>query len=183
LVRCKYKKESKTLNFYQIQSKLNLNNIFKSYLGYCDLEGLCNSSNYFERLRKKLFSMSQQLSLPTFFVTFTSTKRLWVPLSKVLHTLHASKLNLPNKIKDLQFVHVTKLRRIDLVTCARYYHHKTFCFCKLITKDHYLFGYISNFFSPLNSKIVGTNMTSGLLWIKKMHLCMECTQMKKLNDL
>jgi hypothetical protein len=123
------------------------------------LEGLRNSPNYFERLRKKLFSMIQQLNLPMFFVTFTSTKRLWDPFIKTLHTLHVSKLNLPNKIEDLQFVHIAKLIQIDLVTCARYYNHKASCFCKLLTKDHYLFEHFFDFFSSLNSKIMGTNMT------------------------
>jgi hypothetical protein len=72
----------------------------KPYLGYCDLESLCNLPDYFERLRKKLFVMIQQLGPPTIIVTFTSAKRLWDPLIKVLHTLHVSKLNLLNKIED-----------------------------------------------------------------------------------
>jgi hypothetical protein len=38
------------LKVHQTQDKPNIDNIFKSYLGYCDLEGLCNSTNYFERL-------------------------------------------------------------------------------------------------------------------------------------
>jgi hypothetical protein len=54
--------------------------------------------------------MIQQLGLTTFFVTFTFIDRLWDPLINTLHTLHASKLNLSNKIKDLQFVHIAKLR-------------------------------------------------------------------------
>jgi len=33
--------------------------------------------------------------------TFTSTKRLWDPFIKTLHTLHALKLNISNKIEDL----------------------------------------------------------------------------------
>jgi hypothetical protein len=66
----------RTLKAYQIWDKPNSNDIFKSYLGYHDLEGLHNSPNYFERLWKKLFVMIQQLGPPTFFVTFTSTKRL-----------------------------------------------------------------------------------------------------------
>jgi hypothetical protein len=53
--------------------------------------------------------MIQQLGPPTFFVTFTSAERLWDPFIKVLHTLHASKLNLPNKIEDLQPVHIAEL--------------------------------------------------------------------------
>jgi len=66
----------RTIKVYQIRNKLNLNNIFKSYLGYCDMKGLRNSLNYFERLRKKLFIMIRQFGLLTFFVTFTSVKRL-----------------------------------------------------------------------------------------------------------
>ncbi len=64
--------------------------------------------------------MIKQLGHLTFFITFTSTKRLCDPLIKVLHTLHVLKLNLPNKIEDLQFIHITKLIQSDLVTCARY---------------------------------------------------------------
>jgi hypothetical protein len=45
--------------------------------------------------------MIQQLGLPTIFVTFTFAKKLWDLLIKTLHTLHASRLNLPNKIEDL----------------------------------------------------------------------------------
>jgi hypothetical protein len=47
----------RTLKAYQVQNKPNLNNIFKSYLACHDLEGLCNSPNYFERLLKILFAM------------------------------------------------------------------------------------------------------------------------------
>jgi hypothetical protein len=36
-----------------------------------------------------------------FFVTFTSIEILWDSLIKVLHTLHVSSLNPPNKIEDL----------------------------------------------------------------------------------
>jgi len=46
----------RTLKAYQVWDKPNLNNIFKSYLGYCDLEGLCNSFDYFERLWKKIYN-------------------------------------------------------------------------------------------------------------------------------
>jgi len=44
--------------------------------------------------------MIQQLGPPT-FLSFTFDERLWDPLIKVLHTLHVSKLNLLNKIKNL----------------------------------------------------------------------------------
>ncbi len=49
---CEYEKGKlcgRTLQAYQIWNKQNLDNIFKSYLNYCDLENLFNSPNYFER--------------------------------------------------------------------------------------------------------------------------------------
>jgi hypothetical protein len=44
----------RTFKTYQIRNKSNLNNIFKSYLGYCDLEGLHKSPNYFKKLPKTI---------------------------------------------------------------------------------------------------------------------------------
>jgi hypothetical protein len=82
--------------------------------------------------------MIQQLGPLTFFVIFTFVERLWDPFIKTLHTLYASNLNLPNKIEDLQSIHILELIRIDLVTCARYYNHITSYFHKLITKDLFL---------------------------------------------
>jgi hypothetical protein len=38
------------LKTFQVQDKPNLDNIFKPYLGYHDLQGLSNSPNYFEKL-------------------------------------------------------------------------------------------------------------------------------------
>jgi hypothetical protein len=80
--------------------------------------------------------------------------------------LHASRLNLPNKIKNLQFVHIVELIRIDFFTCARYYDHGTFFFHKLITKDHSLFGYIfgKKFIAEFQNH--GSEHDHGLLWIK-----------------
>ncbi len=62
-----------------------------------------------ESFLKYIFVIIKQLSPSTFFVTFISAKRLWDPLIKTLHTLHVLKLNLPNKIEDLQSFHITKL--------------------------------------------------------------------------
>jgi len=124
LVGCGYKKKTlcgRTLKAYQVLNKPNLNNIFKSYLGCHDLEGLCNSPKYSERLRKILFAMIWQLYPSTFFVTFTCTKD---PLIKVLHTLHVSRLNLPNKIKNLRSVHITKLIQINSITCKVFFNGK-----------------------------------------------------------
>jgi len=92
----------RTLKASQVRDNPNLNNIFKSYIDYHDLQCLCNSLDYFERLQKNLCRMIRQLGPSTFFVTFTSVERLWDPLIKTLHTLlHVLKLNLLNKIEDV----------------------------------------------------------------------------------
>jgi hypothetical protein len=71
-----------------------------------------------------LFAMIQQRGPSTFFVTFTSIEIMWDPFIKVFHTLHATRLNLPNKIEDLQSFHITKLVQTNVFTSARYYDHK-----------------------------------------------------------
>jgi hypothetical protein len=103
----------------------------------------------------------------TIFFTFTSIERLWDPFIKVLHTLHGSKLNLPHKIKNLQFIHKTKLIWINLVTCAIYCNHKAFSFHKLITKYYYPFGHInSKIYFVIEFENHESEHDHGLLWIK-----------------
>jgi hypothetical protein len=47
----------RTLKTYQIRNKPNLNNIFKSYLSYYDLEGVHNAPNYLKKCGKNSFAM------------------------------------------------------------------------------------------------------------------------------
>ncbi len=103
----KRKLNGRSLKASEVRNKPNLDKIFKTYLGYHDLKMLCTSPNYLENLRKVLFTMRRQIGPPTFFVTFTFAKRLWDTLIKALHTLHEKKLNLPNKIEDLQSINIT----------------------------------------------------------------------------
>ncbi len=78
------KVNGRSLKASQVRDKPNLDKIFKSYLKYCDLEMLRISPNYLENLQNNLFAMIRQIGPPTFFVTFTSTKRLWDPFKKNL---------------------------------------------------------------------------------------------------
>jgi len=67
-----------------------------------------------------------------------------------------------------------KLIRIDPITCVKHYDHSTSCFRKVITKDHYFLGNISNFLFITEFQNHGRKHDHGLLWIKnapmyKMH--------------
>jgi hypothetical protein len=116
-------------NFTSMRST-NLDNILKSYLGYHDLQGLRNSFDYKRIYLQWLGNLVSQ----HFFVVFTFAERLWDLVIKALHALHSSKLNLSNKIKNLQLFHITELTLNDVMTCAKYYGYKTFFPHKLMTK-------------------------------------------------
>jgi hypothetical protein len=155
-----------------------LDNILKSYIGYHDLECLSNSPNYF-KLQKYIFAMIQQLGFLTSFITFNFAKTLWDHFIKALHTFHARKLNIPNKLKNLQSIHIVGLLWIDHVICARYYEHKTYS-TNLYQR---IISFWIHFFSlSQDSKIMIVNITMGFYGLK-MHLCMESKQVKKLNNL
>jgi hypothetical protein len=130
----KRKLNGRSSKAFDVWDKPNLGKISKSYLGYHDFKRLCTSLDYLESLQV-FFVMIKYIGLPTFFIIFTSTKRLWDLVIKTLETLHVKRLNLPNKIENLQSIHVTKFIYNDFITCVRYYDHKKSCFCTLFNKD------------------------------------------------
>jgi hypothetical protein len=78
--------------------------------------------------------MIKQLDLPTFFITFTFVKRLGEPIIKALYTFHVKKLNLSNKMKHLEYVHIKNLIHKNSIMCSKYYDHETSCFHTLFNK-------------------------------------------------
>jgi hypothetical protein len=82
--------------------------------------------------------MIRQLDPLTFLITFTFVKRLGQPIVKALYTLHVKKLNLLNKMKHLEHVHIKKLIHINPITRSKYYDHKHLVFTHYSTKA--LFG-------------------------------------------
>jgi hypothetical protein len=91
---------------------------------------------------------------------------LWDPFIKALNTLHVKKLNLPNKIEDLQSINITKLIHNDPITCARYYDHKTSCFHTLFNKDPSICGQVCDLCFVTKFQNHGSEHDHGLLWIK-----------------
>ncbi len=64
--------------------------------------------------------------------------------------------------KTFLFIYIVELIKNDWVTCARYYNHKTLSFQKIMTKDHFIFGFISFLMKFQNH---GSEYDHGLLWI------------------
>jgi hypothetical protein len=85
---------------------------------------------------------------------------------KFLHTLHALRLNLPNKIENFQSIRITELIWIDLVTCAKYYDQiKHFVFSNLSQKTIIFLGIFFIFFVT-EFQNCGSEHDYELLWIK-----------------
>jgi hypothetical protein len=122
--------------------------------------------------------MIRQLDSLTILITFTFVKRLGEPFIKASYTLHVKKLNLQNKMKHLEFVHIKKLIQIDPITCSKYYEHKTFCFHTLFKKNPFFWAQIYDSFlsETLKTKIV--NMTMAFYGLN-VHPYMELIEMKK----
>jgi len=102
--------------------------------------------------------MIKQLDLPTFFITFTFVKRLGEPIIKALYTFHVKKLNLSNKMKHLEYVHIKNLIHKNSITCSKYYDHETSCFHTLFNKALF-FGTNVQFVFVIDFEIVVMNMT------------------------
>jgi hypothetical protein len=109
--------------------------------------------------------MIRQLDPPTFLITFTFVKRLNEPIIKVLYTLHVKKLNLSNKMKHLEHVHIKKLIHVNPITCSKYYDHETSCFHTLFNKVPFL-GINVQFVFVIDFENHGNEHDHGLLWIK-----------------
>jgi hypothetical protein len=73
-------------------NKPNLDVILHFDLGYMDLLGLHTSFDYLNQLGKYVFVMIQQLSSPTFFVTFTNVESKLHLLLKCLYDLNSKKI-------------------------------------------------------------------------------------------
>jgi hypothetical protein len=84
--------------------------------------------------------MIKELDFPTFLIIFTFVKRLSEPIIKTLYTLHVKKLNLQNKMKHIEFVHIKKLIHNNPITCSKYYDHKMSYFHTLFNKDPFFRG-------------------------------------------
>jgi len=54
----------------------------------------------------------------------------------------------------------------DLITCARYYDHKTSCFHTLFNKDPSIFGQVCDLCFVIEFQNYGSEHDHGLLWIK-----------------
>jgi hypothetical protein len=90
--------------------------------------------------------MNKQLSLPTFFETFTTCVNNWSILMKTLKKLYDQYIGEILGITKDDSLSIKELVRDDLVTCAHYYEHRMNNFHKLIQNINLIFGKVKDFF-------------------------------------
>jgi hypothetical protein len=148
-----------------VKYKLNLEKILKSDIGYIDFKNIRTSLDYLQQNKKTIFSMIQQLGLPTFFITFTSVDHCWDPLVAIVSDLHRNKKR-KKQTDTLENNHIDYLIRKDPVTCTRYYRDKINALRQLICHDEMFFGKISYYFFVTEFQNRGNEHDHALLWIK-----------------
>lgn len=79
---CKLK--DKVVTVFEVLSDDSLNKILKLIEGYKVLRSLRGSQSYWERAKKDIFAMIQQLEIPTRFCSFSSAETIWLPLLQLL---------------------------------------------------------------------------------------------------
>ena len=92
--------KGKKIKTKEVKSKANLEKILRTPIAYRCLKAIRTSPDYYENMKKYIFSMIRQLGPPTFFVTFTSAEHLWIPLCIALQQVtENNKKNAPNSLQ------------------------------------------------------------------------------------
>ncbi len=105
-----------------VSTKLNLNKILKSNLGYKKSNLIRTFPNYLDHLRKDVFTMIKQLGPLTLFVIFTTSVNNLLIFVKTLKELYDQYIGEKLGIKKDDSLSIRELVRNDLVTCAHYEH-------------------------------------------------------------
>jgi len=155
----------RTLTTPQIVEEPNLDKILQSYIGFCDLKRLRTSLDYSQGLRKKLFVMIRQLGPLTFFYYIDKCTTFMDPLLRTLYELNANALKLLD-FHSLESIHTTKLIRLDPMTCALYYNHRSAAFRKLIRKEASIIREVIDVFSVIEFQERGSEHDHAIIWIK-----------------
>lgn len=83
--KCKLKGKNITVN--EVLCEESIDKIIRHDEGYRVLRTLRGSPPYWERTKKDIFAMIRQLSIPTWFCSFSAAETKWKPLLRVLAKL------------------------------------------------------------------------------------------------
>ena len=131
--------------------------------GYEPLRGIRGTPPYWMNVQKDLFAMIRQLSIPTFFCSFSSADLRWPEmLNSILKTE-----NMDTNVKDLDWSQKCGLLRRNPVTAARFFDHRWHCFLRnvILSPSHPL-GKVIDYFYRIEFQQRGSPHVHCLLWIE-----------------
>ncbi|TKS65922.1 ATP-dependent DNA helicase PIF1 [Collichthys lucidus] len=141
----------------------SLSKIFCNDEGYKFLRGIRGTPPYWMSVQKDLFAMIRQLSIPTFFASFSSADLRW---PEMLNSI----LRLERKttcVDDLDWSDKCGLIRRNPVTAARMFDHRWHCFLNdVILSQSQPIGKVIDYFYRVEFQQRGSPHVHCLFWVE-----------------
>ena len=162
--RCKGKE--KKITAAEARNSEYLDKLVKLDEGYYIFRQLRNCPAYLSR-KKDIFAMIRQLSLQTWFMSFSAADTRWTDFLKMLAKLNNGVSYTDKDIEGLTWQEKTKLVQKDPVTCSRYFDHRVQEFLNTILKSNCEpIGKLRDFFYRVEFQQRDSPHIHMLVWIE-----------------
>ncbi|KAK0134798.1 OTU domain-containing protein 4 [Merluccius polli] len=141
----------------------SLSKIFCNDEGYKFLRGIRGTPPYWMSVQKDLFAMVRQLSIPTFFASFSSADLRWPEMLNSILRVEGKK----TCVDDLDWADKCGLLRRNPVTAARLFDHRWHCFLKdVILSKSQPIGKVIDYFYRVEFQQRGSPHVHCLFWVE-----------------
>ena len=131
--------------------------------GYKFLRGIRGTPPYWMSVQKDLFAMIRQLSIPTFFASFSSADLRWPDMLSSLLRIEGKQ----TPVEDLDWSDKCGLLRRNPVTAARMFDHRWHCFLRdVILSPAQPIGKIKDYFYRVEFQQRGSPHVHCLFWVE-----------------
>ena len=163
--RCKHK--GKKITTAEARDSTYLDRLVKPDEGYYIFRQLRNSPAYLEAIKKDIFAMIRQLSLPTWFMSLSAADTRWTDLLRMLAKLNDGIEYSEKELDAMTWQEKTKLVQKDPVTCSRYFEHRVQEFLNTVRKsDCEPIGKVKDYFYRVEFQQRGSPHIHMLVWIE-----------------
>ncbi|XP_041957559.1 uncharacterized protein LOC121715728 [Alosa sapidissima] len=141
----------------------SLGKILRNDEGYKFLRGIRGTPPYWMSVQKDLFAMIRQLSIPTFFASFSSADLRWSEMLSSILRIEGKQTS----VDDLDWSDKCGLIRRNPVTAARMFDHRWHCFLRdVIMSPAEPIGKIKDYFYRVEFQQRGSPHVHCLFWIE-----------------
>ncbi|XP_062409039.1 uncharacterized protein LOC134100005 [Sardina pilchardus] len=141
----------------------SLGKILRNDEGYKFLRGIRGTPPYWMSVQKDLFAMIRQLSIPTFFASFSSADLRWPEMLNSILRIEGKHTS----VDDLDWSDKCGLIRRNPVTAARMFDHRWHCFLRdVIMSPAEPIGKIKDYFYRVEFQQRGSPHVHCLFWVE-----------------